>query len=104
MLNFLKKYILNFIFEAYMTNERKEFIDKYIKEIISTSYEHCSLCDVLDNGCKNCQLTDSIYCFNPWYVNIFTLQTTTGYYNECYNSNINEILTYISSTYPEIFV
>ena len=87
-----------------MTNERKEFIDKYIKDIISTSYKHCSLCNLLDNGCKNCQLTDSVYCFNPWYVHIFTLQTEEDRKDKNYNNTINEVLTYILNTYPEAFV
>ena len=87
-----------------MTNERKVFIDKYLKEMISTPNDHCTLYDLLGDDCKNCQLTDSIHCFNPWHVSIFSLQTVADYKDENYNSNINEILTYISDTYPEAFV
>ena len=87
-----------------MTNERKEFINKYIKEIISTPNHHCTLRNVLGNDCRNCQLIDSPYCLNPWYVGIFTFQTTKDRKDKNYNSSINEILTYISSTYPEAFV
>lgn len=88
-----------------MTNERKEFINKYIKEIISTPYDHCTLYNILGNGCSNCQLTDSVHnCFNPWYVNILTLQSVADSKDNYYNSSINEILTYISDTYPEAFV
>ena len=88
-----------------MTNERKAFIDKYIKEIISTSNGRCTLNSLLGNSCRDCQLTDSVYnCFNPWYVNILTLQSVADRKDNHYNSSINEILTYISDTYPELFV
>lgn len=87
-----------------MTNERKAFIDKYIKEIVSTPNDRCALYSLLGDDCMNCRLGNSIHCFNPWYVNIFTLQTEEDCKDENYNRNINEILTYISDTYPEAFV
>ena len=87
-----------------MTNERKEFIDKYIKEIVSTPNDRCYLYSLLGDDCMNCQLGDTMHCFNPWYTGIFTLQTIADRKDENYNKNINEILTYISETYPETFV
>lgn len=87
-----------------MTNERKAFINKYIKEIVSTPNDRCALYSLLGDDCMNCQLGNSTHCFNPWYVSIFTLQTEEDCKDENYNRNIDEILTYISDTYPEVFV
>ena len=87
-----------------MTNERKAFIDKYIKEMISTPSNGCNLYDLLGNSCDSCKLSVGYSCINPWYIGIFNLLNKEDSKDEIYNSNMNEILTYISNTYPEAFV
>ena len=87
-----------------MTNKRKEFIDKYIKEIISTSRDDCNLYHLLEGDCDACELCIGLNCLNPCYTGIFTFQTVVDRADEVYNNSMNEILTYISDTYPETFV
>ena len=87
-----------------MTNERKVFIVKYPKEMILTPSNGCDLYNLLGNSCDSCELCVGYSCINPWYIGIFTLQTKEDCNDENYNNNINEILTYISDTYPEAFV